>query len=495
MNENKFFLKDFFKTYSSKENSIEVSWDDLGKKIKPHQEEIKENIRKIGGFENINSLNSQTKKDIYNQYQVHWRQHKTVKEMASKDLKNLLHILFPDPNEGVEKGLYHNPDQFNDFLNTLSQKNKQFYLTKIISELLYHYPEPTNILFDRLSKVYGTLDRKKQSNKTLIRANNRFHLIEKSGPSNIAKNILNIEHNLDTLLSDLWIKERHLIAEIGDKIVTELCQLINHLLKKLAKGNFYQRDKEILERFLGYLSGEKNYNSIQPVSRYKDCQLIAKTLLNPFEYKKPEKGIKTIITRFLDQHIGDPRFSSEKWIAIPKEKDIFLKWKIGETIKDFLELLTYTAQKDPNADRMWPYRKEFIESYWSAGHITAAWIVLGKKAYKSRSKFLKENFTDYGQVISGANPIHSVLLFRIGELIISEWNYNGKVRIWNEGKKNTPVFYKKEYSREDLINSPDKKIIHSSAERYYWQKKLSDYIYEYTGISCPKSLQAKIDQF
>ena len=351
------------------------------------------------------------------------------------------------------------------------------------------------------------MNKEKPSHKLLFEANNRFRLLEKSGPHTIAKNILDIQNDLSALLSELWIKERHLLNGIGDKIVKELCEMVQWPLKRLAEKLFHQTDEKILERFLEYLSGEKNHHVIQSVSesnipphqsseisgRYGDIQLIVKTLLNPFEHKEPEKGVKTTITQFLDQHIGDPRFFSEKWIAMPKEKNIFLKWKTGETIKDFLELLTYTAKKDPNADRMWPYRKEFIESYWEVGHITGAWIILGREAYKDRSKFLKEKSDNYGRITKGANSLHSALIYKIGTLTVSEWNYNGKVRVWNEGNKDAPAFYQKEkeYTKKDLTKNPDKEIIHSSAKRYYWQKKLSDYIDEYTDIPCPEDLRKK----
>ena len=116
---------------------------------------------------------------------------------------------------------------------------------------------------------------------------------------------------------------------------------------------------------------------------------------------------------------------------MPLQKKIFLRWKIDETIQGFLDLLSYTAKQNLDADRMWPYRKEFIEIYWKAGHISDAWIVLGKKDYKNRHQFLKEDFDEYGQLLKG-NPAHSVLLFQIGDLIISEWNYNGKVRVLDE---------------------------------------------------------------
>ena len=500
MNERKFFLKDFFKNYNSKEKSIEILWNNTEKKVKQHKEEIKENIKKIGELDNL-IWNPQNLKDIYSKYQVYWKKHKTVKKMSNKELRGLLLILFPNSNEGVEKGLYESPDQFDGFLDTLTQKNKQLHLKKLISELLYHYPENENILFNRLNKIYQNLNRKKPSHKPLFEANKRFHLLEKSGPHTIAKNILDIQNDLNTLLSELWIKERHLHNGIGDKIVKELCEMIQWPLKRLEEGSFHQTDERILERFLEYLSGDKNIGNETIASPSwslrggKSKTFIVKTLLNPFEHKEPEKSVKTTIIQFLDQHIGDPRFFSEQWIAMPKEKNIFLRWKTGETIKDFLELLTYTAKKDSNADRMWPYRKEFIKFYWEADYITGAWIILGREAYKDRSKFLKEKSDNYGKIIRGANSLHSALIYTIGALTVSEWNYNGKVRIWNEDNKDTPVSYKKEYSRRDLTKNPNEEITHSNAKGYYWQKKLSDYIYEYTGIPCPEGLRNKIDRF
>lgn len=168
---------------------------------------------------------------------------------------------------------------------------------------------------------------------------------------------------------------------------------------------------------------------------------------------------------------------------------------MGETIKDFFDLLDYMAKTDPSSERMWPFRKSFIEFYWNAGHITSAWIVLGKKAYENRLRFLKEDVSDYGTISPyKINPIHSVLLFQIKNLVLSEWNYNGPVRIWNNTHKHAPKFYKDHYEKKDLINQPEKKINHRP-QKYYWQKELSDYIEKYTGIPCPENLRKEIDKF
>lgn len=491
--QNKFFLKEFCKNEIKRKNNLDLIWDRAFKKIEPYQNQIEENIKKIGHFE-IENLSDLNLTDIYNEYQEIWKTHKTLQEVKTRELKKYFSILFSNPHEGVPKGLYDNPEQFNDFLKVIIQRDKQSYLKRLISDLLYYYPKDQKLLFKRLKEIHDYLDKKKGSNISLLKANMQFRLIQKDAPSLIAKAILNTDRELSPgILSEIWLKERHLLNGIGAAIVKELCRLVKEDIRK--------ENEIVLKRFLYYLSKNENGNLNNSSSneeielknkRFNDLTLIVSVLLRPFEDKEPQKSIKRKITQFLDLYVGDPRSESEKWINLDKEREIFLKWKIGETIKDFLSLLSYTARKNPDADRMWPYRKEFIESYWKNGHIRNAWVVLGKEAYDKRHKFLKRNFDNYGRIIKGAySPIHSVLLFQIGDLILSEWNYNGKVRIWHQNK-DAPQFYKTEYSREDLANKPKKEFVHSSPEEYYWQQKLSEYIERYTGIGCPDELEKKV---
>ena len=481
--QNRLFLKSFFKNERLKVYNFHNIWEQLSQKIRPYQKEIERNVKKIGYFDlgNVPSINL---RDIYNEYQNIWKKYRTVKEINPKQLKKYFLILFSNPNEGVPSGLYDNPDQFNDFLEALIKKNKQSYLKRFISDLLYYYPEDKDVLFKSLKKLYNNLDKQKRSNKLLLEANTQFQLTEEKGPLIIAQNILDIKKNLSTeVLSRIWLKERHLISNgIGQSVVEELCHL--------AKDFIQEEDKIILGRLLKYLSGDNN------IKRFSNSSPIASVLLRPFEKKTPIQSIKKEITKFLDQHIGDPRFESEKWINMGREKSIFLKWKISETLKDFFALLSYTAKQVSDADRMWSYRKEFIEAYWKEGHIKDAWIVLGKEAYKNRLKFLKEGFDNYGRIVKGVDPIHSVLLFQIGDLIFSEWNCKGKARVWNSSlNKYSPQFYKTDYLKGDLVNKPKKEFIHSSPKTYYWQQKLSQYIEKYTYIPCPEQIQKKIYRF
>ena len=501
----KFHLKSFFESEGLKPKAFDNIYNQFSqaaKKIKSHQDQMEKNIQKLGYFE-LNKTSSMNLKDIYNEYQTHWKVEGTVKNLPSKSLRKYFQILFANPNEGIPKGLYDDSEQFEDFLEALIKQNRQSYLKRLISDLLYYYPNNKKFFFQHLNRIYGCLDRKRKSNQALFKANKEFLIIKEKGPEIIVQHILNSKKNLSETLSRIWLREKHLISNgIGGAIVKKLCDS--------AKYSIQTQNKIILECFIKYLSGANNiprFNNSQPakyysrtlaiikannIPRFNNSQPVVSVLLRPFKESPPTQTIKKEITKFLDQYIGDPRFKPEKWINMEIEKDIFLKWKIGETLKDFFELLSYTAKQQSDSNRMWADRKEFIEAYWKEGQIRAAWIVLGREDYKHRLKFLKENFNGYGKIVRGAYRNQSVLLFQIGSLTLSEWNYNGKARVWID---NPPQFYKTEYSREDLIKNPKEGFIHSYSDRYYWQKRLSQYIEEYTGIPCPEKLRKKMNKF
>ena len=486
-----YHLKSFFKKdhYLNSLKQVHVyatssGWLKIPAKLQKDKKIKESAIKKmdrIGHFNESNDLKVKNVRDIYDEYQKHFKFYRTAKNI--KKLRPLLRILFSNNKEGIRKGLYNNREQFEDFLNILVERNKQSLLKGLISELLYQYPkDQTNLLFERLHHIYCHLDQNKKSHQVFIEANKQFQLISEKGPSEIAREVINTDKNLDEVLKNLWIGERHLSRGIGQEIVKEICLL--------AQSQNLIEDSKSLDRFLTYFS-----NSVKEETytvRYRDIQPIVKTLLSPFRYKTPSQSDKKKITKFLDQHVGDPRHKSEKWIAMPMEKEIFLRWKIDETIKDFLELLSYTARRNIDVKRMWRYRKEFIECYWKENHISDAWIVLGKKDYENRSKFLKEGLHEYGQLVSGKTSSHSALLFQIGDLIISEWNHNGKARMWKKSNRFVPKFYKPEYSENSLEKNANNELIHHGAEEYYWQRKMSDYIEDYTGIKCPEVLSKKL---
>jgi len=86
---------------------------------------------------------------------------------------------------------------------------------------------------------------------------------------------------------------------------------------------------------------------------------------------------------------------------------------------------------------------------------------------------------------AGVKTDHSVLIFKVAGLTISEWSHDGKCRIWCESNRKSPELYQDLYIAENLREHENKNFHHHGSERYGWQKKVADYIERYTGIHMP----------
>ena len=83
----------------------------------------------------------------------------------------------------------------------------------------------------------------------------------------------------------------------------------------------------------------------------------------------------------------------------------------------------------------------------------------------------------------GAQPMHSVLLMRIGDLVISEWTHEGKVRFFSDNGINVPTFYQSIYHPHlirDDHNAQEAFRHHSN-----WKRIVTQHIYDHTGIRNP----------
>ena len=529
----KYWLKDFFHNNKYLKNfpDQELQNKRLQNRARECEKEMRANIKRMGGSGNEKLFPPEELKTIYKTSQAYWLQHKTYQNMPLKQLKNLRYILFANPNEGVESGIYNNPHQFNDLKNTVVKKNMRSFLKHLISDLLYEYPKDKNVLFKRLQEAAHSLCENKISNRSMMEANKHFNILKETGPECVARAVLNTDHNLEDILQNLWLKERHLSGGMGQEIIKKMCDLNRRSLSRLSENPHSSLgERARLNRFLEYVSGSTQKKSerakkqsLKVVSRqsldngisetdleggrYQDVKPIVKSLLNPFQNTAPpEDSLKQVITQFLDLHVGDPRFKSEKWIAMPREKDIFMQWKIAESIEAFIALLAYVARQNERVDRMWRKRQEVIEAYWRAGYIKNAWVILGDEAHGKRFRFLKEG-TRCG-LLKGATALRSVLLYQTGDLTVLEGNYDQGLRIFKSSNSRSPLFnqseYKMIYNNESItekgihplwMKKADKEIRHFSSENYYWQKQLVDYIKKWTGLPCPKGLRKQINKY
>ena len=210
--------------------------------------------------------------------------------------------------------------------------------------------------------------------------------------------------------------------------------------------------------------------------------MLAEALLLPYQEIGPyNPEIQNIIQDFIIKHFGDPRISRTGWYGVSEvAQTVMMRWLVSLTLEDFFNLLSYSARLDPDALRHWPERKKFWSAYLKRGYITDAWVALGERIGKAAPRFLKYKDQQYARLMSGggARSNHSVLIMKIGNMIIAEWSHMGTCRIWFENSTYAPQFYKLSYVRSELVARPDWSRTHHKN----WQRRIAEYIEDWTGI-------------
>lgn len=209
--------------------------------------------------------------------------------------------------------------------------------------------------------------------------------------------------------------------------------------------------------------------------------MLAETLLLPWASKQPAPHIKDVIKKFLLARIGDPRLYPGAWQSInPRATEIFRKWLAGDTLLQFFDLLSKTA------DEIWEYRKKFWMAYYNKGAIGDAWFALGRDAYafgqqlKSRHPELS-----FGELHNAAAN-QSVLFMRLGNFVVAEWSHSGKCRFWEETDRRAPTLYEKSYSANQLRDICKFEQIHYSSANGTWQRQVATFLRHETQIYVPE---------
>jgi hypothetical protein len=86
---------------------------------------------------------------------------------------------------------------------------------------------------------------------------------------------------------------------------------------------------------------------------------------------------------------------------------------------------------------------------------------------------------------------HSVIIMKIGNLVISEWTHSGRVRLFIDDSLKAPQFYKTEYSanhiRYDGYRISSQYASYGNEvfmdHHFNWQLKIAEFIRKQTGIS------------
>lgn len=245
-----------------------------------------------------------------------------------------------------------------------------------------------------------------------------------------------------------------------------------------------------LSYFVANSSGDEQFKMINSLLeflvdgeiKYSSLRIdIADGLLQPFQISKPTKKLKKLLKNFFLLHYRDPRIKKGLWVGVSEEAiSIFRSWMVEDTMLDFFKLLSHVAKTDATADKHWVYRKRFWNAYLQQGHIAEAWVALGPIAKDVAKEFISSNGSYAG--LSGGLRSHSVLIMKIGSLVITEWSHIGKFRVWDTNNS-SPVLYKKSYDRGSLVYGFDYEGAHMGSENGSWQYKLSQRITDYTGLN------------
>jgi len=210
---------------------------------------------------------------------------------------------------------------------------------------------------------------------------------------------------------------------------------------------------------------------------------VANDLLLPFEQSNPSETGRDLVREFLLGVLGHPQINQGRWQGVDRRaQEVMLRWLASVALETFFMLLDRTA-----LDRHWRHRRKLWSAYHHNGYIRDAWLVLGGQAaiaarqLENRQQLAFAKFVPGGQV----QATHSVLLFRIGDLVVAEWSHSGKCRIWLPGNPSCPRLYQAKYSRRQLVNGSDYEQVHQGAEEGRWQQQIHYWISQRTGIKIP----------
>jgi hypothetical protein len=157
-----------------------------------------------------------------------------------------------------------------------------------------------------------------------------------------------------------------------------------------------------------------------------------------------------------------------------------LRWLAKASLEQFLRVVDHTVRI---ARHQWPHRRGFWGAYIARGYVTDAWVVFGRDGQAYAERLARETqdkgMAEFG-CLTGANADQSVLLLRIGDLVVADWSHNGTLRIWHRESERAPKFYDPRYEARALRGSCDFDTPHDAY--LHWQQRARDYIRRETNI-------------
>ena len=224
-----------------------------------------------------------------------------------------------------------------------------------------------------------------------------------------------------------------------------------------------------------------------------NATFLAYVLLKPWITANPEESYRDKVMAFLFANIGDPRTAHNDWDTRARTLEdlhrlsdaadvlrVFHHWVTEKTVRLFFDLIAKTTDRPDQ----WKERRTFWESYLDNKAVEQAWFALGQQARGLAQVTRSSLGLTFGKVGgAGAASTQSVLLMKIGDLVIAEWSDNGRARFWPVDSPQAPNFNRKYYEGQTLRSMSGGVGFEAIAHQGRWYRKFADHIAKVTRVS------------
>jgi len=410
---------------------------------------------------------------LFHLIEKHFTLRNSIEGLNPKEIRRIPWIIFTHPEDSP--GRLATDENFCDsLLKWLQKQLKPSCISTLLFVFLREYPTRLKTFHIYRNGLRTCLS---QSPSLRIQlAKNRcenYHLLAENGPKQFAKIILEGKLPPNEMLQNAGLTGQ---LETQGFSIAAYREVLKRIYQELSSGN---QQADLLNNLFSFATVESE-NKLR-LRFDAGAKSLADALLLPYAHNKAHSEHQKVIQSFLVNMMGDPRIVKSRWVNVDKRaKEVIFGWLVEATLDVFFRIL------DKTADKIWRYRKAFWSAYYKNGYIRDAWAVLGKNAV-SITKQINDRKIRFGQLIGGYANNQSVLLLRIGDLIIAEWSHNGKCRIWRDTEENQniiPKLYDTEfyYNASSLRRIADFEQVHHASDYGTWQTKVERYIRRQTNI-------------
>ncbi len=251
-----------------------------------------------------------------------------------------------------------------------------------------------------------------------------------------------------------------------------------HICDELSRGH----DPQSLRRFLTLFPPSLSAIDDERVQLTQTAlPHVARALLRPYLQADPDEDSKGAILDLLVRLYKDPRLNPTGWASVDQDLiSVLLRWLTAESFEMLMEVLTSS-----NQSQQWKTREAFWKKFFKRDLVREAWVAFGPDAAREAQALVRRGVLRsrgaFGVLEkSQIQGHHSVLFMRIGDLTISEWTHDGKVRFYRSRNADKPRFYQLRYDPEVIRR--DSKADHYKVHLGSWQFDVADYVHTVTGL-------------